>query len=89
MESLTASTASAETGKACAARDRALAAVGSTGKVISSQWAEHLEMMADMPHTDAADYRDRWVAMVAQAQEPLQRYAAAAEALLRAPACGD
>lgn len=87
-ESATASTDSAQEAKACASRARALAAVASTGKVVNDQWAEHIEMMADAPHTNAAAYHDRWVAMVAQAQEPLQRYAAAAEALLRAPSCG-
>ena len=83
----TASTELAAEGRSCAARDEALAAVGSAGALVNSQWAAHLTMMADKPHADAASYHDRWVAMVAQAQGPLQRYAAAAAALLRAPAC--
>lgn len=84
----TASTDLAAQGRSCAARDRALAAVGSAGTVVNSQWAEHLVMMANKPHANAADYHDRWVAMVAAAKAPLQRHAVAAEALRRAPACG-
>lgn len=83
----TASTELAEKGKACASRDKALNAVASAGAVVNSQWAEHLEMMADQPHTDAASYRDRWLTMVEQAQAPLKRYEAAADALADAPAC--
>jgi hypothetical protein len=83
----TASTDLAAKGRSCASRDRALSAVTSAGRVVNSQWAEHLAMMAGRTHTDAGAYHNRWVTMVAQAQEPLQRYAAAATALLRAPAC--
>ena len=84
----TASTELAEQGRSCAARDKALSAVGSAGTVVNSQWAEHLVMMANKPHANAADYHDRWVAMVAAAKEPLERHAVAAQALQRAPACG-
>lgn len=85
----TTSTSLAAKGKACASLDRALAAVASTGSVVNTQWAEHLEMMAAKPHTRAAAYHDRWMSMVAEAREPLQEYAAAAAALDRAPACSD
>jgi hypothetical protein len=85
----TSSTQLADAGTSCAARDKALTAVGAAGAVLNTQWAEHLVMMANKPHANAADYRDRWIAMVAGAQEPLQRYTAAVEALERAPACGD
>jgi hypothetical protein len=88
VETDTASTELAEQGRSCAARDRALSAVGSAGTMVNSQWAEHLVMMADKPHANAADYHDRWVAMVAAAREPLERHALAAQALQRAPACG-
>lgn len=73
--------------KACAARDRALASVTGMGSDVNAQWAAHLRMMADKPHTPTAAYHDRWMTMVAQAQTPLRRYAAAAAALSRAPAC--
>jgi hypothetical protein len=83
----TAPTMLAAKGRSCASRDGALSAVASTGAEVNAQWAAHLAMMADKAHTDAGVYHDRWVAMVAQAQAPLQRYAAAATALLRAPTC--
>jgi hypothetical protein len=83
----TASTQLAADGRSCAARDRSLAAVLSTGAVVHSQWAAHLAMMADKTHTDAGAYHQRWATMVAQAKTPLQRYAAAATALSRAPVC--
>lgn len=83
----TAPTELAAQGRSCASRDRALSAVASTGGVVHSQWAAHLAMMADKTHTDAGAYHNRWVTMVAQAQTPLQRYAAAATALSRAPLC--
>jgi hypothetical protein len=83
----TASTTLAAKGKSCAARDKALSAVASTGGVVHSQWAAHLAMMADKTHTDAGAYHHRWVTMVAQAKGPLKRYAAAAAALSRAPVC--
>ena len=83
----TASTTLAAKGKACATRERALASVAATGSEVNSQWAAHLKMMADKPHTQDAVYHDRWMSMVAGAQVPLKRYAAAAAALARAPAC--
>jgi hypothetical protein len=85
----TASTDLADEGKSCAERDKALASVASAGTVVNSKWAEHLVMMANKPHADAADYRDRWVAMVEQSQDHLRRYEAAAEALKSAPSCED
>lgn len=83
----TASTALASNGARCAARDRALVAVSKTGGKVNAQWTAHLRMMADKPHTEADTYHDRWVTMVSEAQAPLKRYAAAAAALARAPAC--
>ena len=83
----TASTPLAEKGTRCAARVKALGVVASTGAVLNTQWAAHLEMMADQAHTNDAVYRDRWVTMVAQAQAPLKRYAKASETLSKAPAC--
>jgi hypothetical protein len=83
----TASTDLAANGKRCAARDQALAAMASTGSVVHDQWAAHLAMMANKAHTEAGAYHDRWMAMVAQAQAPLTRYAAAAAVLARTPTC--
>jgi hypothetical protein len=83
----TAKTSLAAKGRACAALDRALAAAATTGSVVHGQWAEHLEMMAAKPHTRAAAYHDRWMSMVAAAPKPLKAYAAAADALARAPSC--
>jgi hypothetical protein len=83
----TASTGLASNGTRCAARDRALAAVSTTGEVVNAQWAAHLTMMADKPHTDSDAYHARWMTMVAESQAPLERYAAAAAALARAPTC--
>jgi hypothetical protein len=83
----TASTGLASNGTQCAARDRALAAVSTTGEVVNAQWAAHIRMMADKPHTDSGAYHARWTTMVDESQAPLKRYAAAAAALARAPAC--
>jgi hypothetical protein len=83
----TASTSLAGKGTACAAREKALVSVASIGSVVNAQWAAHLEMMAGKAHTNQGDYHDRWVTMVAEAQAPLKRYAAAAAALDRAPEC--
>jgi hypothetical protein len=83
----TASTPLAEQGTRCAARVKALGDVASTGAVLNTQWAAHVQMMADKAHTDHAAYHDRWVTMVAQAQAPLKRYAKASETLSKAPAC--
>jgi hypothetical protein len=85
----TASTPLAEQGTRCAARVKALDVVASTGAVLNTQWAAHVEMMANKAHTDHAAYHDRWVKMVAQAQAPLKRYAEASETLSKAPACSD
>ncbi|TQJ52256.1 hypothetical protein [Phycicoccus sp. SLBN-51] len=83
----TASTSLAGKGTACAAREKALLSVASTGSVVNTQWAAHIKMMADRAHTSQGDYHDRWVTMVAEAEAPLKRYAAAAAALDRAPVC--
>lgn len=83
----TASTSLADRGTACTAREKALVSVASAGSVVNAQWAAHIAMMADKAHTDQGDYHDRWVTMVAEAPAPLKRYAAAAAALERAPAC--
>ena len=83
----TASTPLATKGARCAARVKALASVATTGSVLNTQWTAHLKMMADKPHTNDAEYHDRWVTMVAQAQAPLKRYAQAAKTLSRTPAC--
>jgi hypothetical protein len=85
----TASTPLAEKGTQCAARVKALDVVASTGAVLNTQWAAHVEMMANKAHTNSAAYHDRWVTMVAQAQAPLKRYAKASEALSKAPACSE
>jgi hypothetical protein len=83
----TASTSLAGKGKDCAARDTALAAVGSAGSVLNGQWAAHQKMMAAKAHTSQGAYHDRWVTMVVTSQAPLKRYATAAAALDRAPTC--
>lgn len=83
----TASTPLAKKGERCATRVKALAAAAASGAVLNTQWTAHLKMMADKPHTNDAEYHDRWVTMVAQAQAPLKRYAQASKTLSRTPAC--
>ena len=83
----TTSTSLADKGRACAAREKALIAVASAGSVVNAQWATHQTMMAAKAHTSQGAYQDRWVAMVVASEAPLQRYAAAAAAVGRAPAC--
>jgi hypothetical protein len=83
----TTSTSLADKGNACAAREKALLAVASAGSVVNAQWAAHQKMMAAKAHTSQGAYQTRWVAMVGAAKAPLQRYAAAAAALERAPVC--
>lgn len=83
----TGSTPLAAKGKACDAREKTLLAIASTGAAVNAQWAAHQTMMANKAHTSEGAYHDRWVAMVTGARAPLERYAAAAAALGRAPAC--
>lgn len=74
-------------GRRCATRSAALARVARTGAVVNRQWAAHLAMMAHKEQMGAAEYLDRWSAMVADAKPALTAYRAAAAGLAQAPPC--
>lgn len=72
---------------ACSQRSTALAAVVSTGTKVNNQWSAHQTMMAHKAHTDGVAYRNRWLAMVRDAQPALAAYRAAVASAAKAPAC--
>jgi len=73
---------------ACMARSAAVQAVVATGADVNAEWADHLQMMANKAHTDAAAYSQRWRQMVQQAPGTLRAYEQARSRLAAAPRCG-
>jgi hypothetical protein len=73
---------------ACLARSAAVRAVVAAGADVNAEWADHLQMMANKAHTDAAAYSQRWRQMVQQAPATLKAYEQARSRLAAAPRCG-
>lgn len=71
----------------CVERSAALAQVAQTGDEVTSDWDEHLQMMAAKDESDPAEYYERWQSMVMVAPDAMESYNDSADALGGAPTC--
>lgn len=76
-----------EMAKDCKARADAAYKAIRAGATVTSQWANHLEMMKNKDHIPGETYHNRWMKMVEDARPALASHKSAHAALTKAPAC--